>query len=520
MKFFILTCLVFLTLATSSYSQQYRVKEADNDSENPSHFLLLTPSNDYIDISGPLPYGKSKKTPSIVRYDSKMKIVYNNPLTELADKKIKAAQYIGNKLVVYWESGENQIGRSFIDDSKGTLEPASSVLFTIQEETAYRFFAFGSSPNGNYKHVFSASYNRKDDGKTFDGVITDNSDKTVRKFTYTTPEDKHSIRMIKSIQSDDGSVYIIYGAIVKKRDQESYKPIEYTILKIPVDGKVAVHQLNDLPEGNIQNLSWQIKGADILFNGLLAKDKKTDFTTFLSGTYDLATGKVITKETELNTLASFRQLDDTYLKKISSKGLPGDIEYDTTIYYKDGSYALIYESNNNYQYQSYFAPDGSGINKPSYSVNFLLRGNIYVIKVSPLNQPDWIKVIPKDQEEPDINLCIGFACTIDEKSNLHFFFYDVEKNTEAEPGKHSPARVNTAGKKRNSFACVKLTPTGVANKQFIDIADNDFYISPERSAGIKAGELAYISMRKKGAAFGLVQLLNNAIYHFGTITIR
>lgn len=516
--------LIFFTINEPSYSQQYKLKTAQSESGNPTHFLLLTPQQDYIDISGPLPgeRNKNRATPSITRYDNKLKAVYNNPLTDLADKEIQAAQYKNGNLIVYWINSENQVGFSLIDDNKGTVRSSPVTLFTTQGDDADNFTA-GGSANGNYQFVFARSFKKKDEGRTFDGAIMDASGKIIKKFSYTTPEEKNAIKTIRSIQCDDGTLYITYGSTVKKSNNNSFIPIEYTVLQITTAGKVTARKLAALPEGNIRNLTCQAKGSDLVFHALLSRDKKSGFTDFLTGSFDGSSGKVTVKQTDIMSLPSVKDLNETYLKKVISKGLPADMGYDTTIHYNDGSSALVYQVSSLYIHQSYYAVtsnNGMNPNTPSYSVPKELRKDIYVIKVDASGAPTWVKVIPKDQQESDVNLCIGFACTTDDKNNLHFFFYDVETNESAEPGKRKPIAINTGAKSGKTLACVRLTPAGVATKKFIDVAGDNFYFSPERSRGLKANELMFLSIRKKGMAFKASQLFNNAVYRWETITIK
>ena len=521
----LLTVIVMMT-HTLAYSQQYKLKADPATLDNPANLLVAVPGgSDYITFSGELADGKNKKTTIIARYDGKFKKVYSNQLPGLDGKAIRDARYVGDKLMLYWTTDDNEVGLSAIDDARGVAEGAPTILYQRQQEVYSGHFSRGNADNGNFQYAFSTSYNRKDDGKTFDGTILDGSGKLLKKFTYSTPEEKYSVSFFNSIQANDGTLFIIYGAAVKKSNRDDYRPFEYALLQVNTDGKITSRSLAALPTGNIQDLTFKMADAKLVFTGLLSPDKKSGYTMFLTGSYEIATGKLMVKQTDLTTLGTVQQLGDTYLKDVSKKGLPNEIAYDTTIAFKDGSAAFIYKTSNRVNSQSYFAVtshNGMSPGTPSYSVSFQTRGDIYVVKVNAAGVPQWVKVIPLDQEEPDANLAIGTICTTDEKDILHVFFFDNSDNSDAEAGKHHPKKVNTGGKKSTSLCSVRLTPAGTTTKQFIELADpdSDFRISPERSAGLRKNEVAFISFKRKGMNFNVNQIYNNAGYHFGIIAIK
>jgi hypothetical protein len=213
-----------------------------------------------------------------------------------------------------------------------------------------------------------------------------------------------------------------------------------------------------------------------------------------------------------------------YLKEVAEDGIPLDATPEIPFSLSDGSRVLVYHQSSGYSHQSYFAgvanpglPSGM---TPSFSVPHLTGGNVYLLKINAQHEPQWLNVVPMDQDEPDLNLYIGVASFADSKDGIHLVFYDETKNASAEPAK-KVGIVGVAASGKTALAIVYVSPEGKMSKTFLyNTKEYEFHLSPERSDTFYPGELLFVSFKTHGMSFTTKRLQNAADYRLGTITVR
>jgi hypothetical protein len=294
---------------------------------------------------------------------------------------------------------------------------------------------------------------------------------------------------------------------------------------VDTKGKTTATPLTGLPAGDLRNVSWTALGGQLQFTGFISMEKKSGFTVFAAGTYDPATKKIAgLRQKEIKNLLT--QSGDI-VKDIDKKGIPGDVSLLKTISLSDGSKELVLEVNSDRFYQSYYAPAagptmyspggqrmGMAPNTPSYSMTYHNRGNVYIVKLDKTNDPLWLNVISKKQQEGDVVIAIGVATITDDKDDTHVFFFDNKKNTD--PASASPTQVTGTDYKRNIFACVTVSRDGKMSKEIIEQEDPEFRPMLEEAVSEGGKELLCMAIKTK-KAFTEEHLFNHASFRLTKI---
>lgn len=523
------TILLFLasTVTTGLLAQSYTFKESEPTIKGPQHEILLCPDGDYLTIT--YPYEDDKDPVIITRFDTKLSQRYNNAIQDLSSEHFRAAVYENDRLFLLCSNKEGAINRYEVNAKAGTLTGSPVSLFELEAKEEDATFFSGVSHDKNFHYFLAKEHKKKEKGDILQGVILDRQMNKIAAFSYTTSEDRDNIQHYDYVLSDNGTLSLIYNVGVNTKKDE-YTPYIYTIVQVDAKGKTNTMSLSGLPNGDLQNLSWTPENNQLLFTGLLSLQKKVGFTVILSGSFDPATKKTTDlRQTEVNTLLT--KAPD-FMNEIRTKGIPSQVALLKTIPLSDGSKAMLLEVNSDRFYQSHYAPamqnSNPAFNKPgmnngpgaftsSYSVTYHNRGDVYVLKLDRNNNPQWLDLVAKQQEEADLVITIGIACTTDSKNNIHIFFYDNRKNTESNAAKVKV--VSGTDHKSNVLACVSVAPDGAMKKQFIDPEDAEFQLMPEKSVAETSNELCFMAIKSK-KAFTATHLFNHASYRLSTAMIK
>ena len=515
-------CFLFCA-ASRAGAQQFTIKESETDLSGPKHELLLCPGGDYLAITHH--YNDDKDPLTVSRFDPKsLSQRYTNNIQELSQQHYRAAMYSAGRPYILCSTKDGAISRYAINDQNGTLAGSPAALFDLTGKEEDAKFSSGSSADKNYHYLAVREHVKKEKGEVLEGVVLDKQMNKLCSFSYITPEDRDDFQHVDFAQADNGTLSLIYGIGVKAK-KDDYTPNLYTLVQVDTKGKTTATPLTGLPVGDLRNISWTAIGGQLQFTGLISTEKKSGFTVFVSGSYDPATKKIAgLRQKEIKSLLT--QSGDI-VKDIDKKGIPADASVLKTITLSDGSKELVLEVNSDRFYQSYygtysnqpqFSPSGQRIgiapNTPSYSMIYHNRGNVYILKLDKTNDPVWMNVISKKQQEGDVVIAIGVATITDDKDDTHVFFFDNKKNTE--PASASPTQVTGTEYKRNVFACVTVSRDGKMSKEIIEQEDPEFRLMLEEAVSEGNKELICMAIKTK-RAFAEEHLFNHASFRLTRI---
>jgi hypothetical protein len=232
----------------------------------------------------------------------------------------------------------------------------------------------------------------------------------------------------------------------------------------------------------------------------MRESRGSAFTSVFSGSFDLNRSQVIEARK-----SSFKEADllpaslTKYTKKLSSEGIPDVAGINNYFTFDDDSKILVLEISGGYRMQ-----------RNSYAVEFLQTGNVYVVGLNSKNEPEWLQLVSKFQEEPDLHLYTGMN-SIKSADGIHLFFHDRASNTEA--GTSDVKLANVGNIKKHQLASVFISKKGAIKKQFLeDNAKVEFRLSPGKSRLTYDNRLVYLALNYK--------LLKPFLYRISTIIIN
>jgi hypothetical protein len=521
--------LVCASLFASSIAnaQAYALKESAVELKGPQHEILFCPDGDFISVT--YPFTDDKDPVTISRFDHTLNQKYSSTLADLSRQHYRASIYLKESLALFCSTKEGAVSRYDINDKTGAIIGSPDELFDLQIKEEDAKFLSGDAPSKNFHYFLAQGHQKKEKGMIFQGALLNQQFAKMGVFTFITPEDRDDFNHVDYIQGDNGMLFLIYSVKVKT-SKEDYTPYAYNVVIVDPTGKTSSFPVAGLPPGNLGNLTWTARGSRLVFTGFLSHGKKTGYTTIVSGSLD-PFKKVIgdLKQTELATLMINAP---DYLRDIREKGIPVGVTVLKALTLSDGSKAIVLEDNSDRFYQSYYAPTASPVpaanmtsngamlaagTMPSYSITYHNRGYLYVLKTDRVITPQWLDIISKKQEEPDMVISIGTACTADSKDNVHLFFSDNKKNTD--PITKSPAQINGLDYKKNVLACVSITPEGSMSKHFVDQQEPEFRLMLEEEAVETNNEVCVMAIKTK-KAFTPEHLFNHAFFRMTTIDIK
>ncbi len=398
-----------------------------------------------------------------------------------------------------------------LDDQSGALIGTPlplTALLGLTSHTKQASFYSGHSAAGDY-HYIAASIET-----TLHGILFDAQGNKITVFQYnsaTPPAD--------FIQSGNGELSIVFKEA----------PV-YTLLHITTSGDCKALPLAGLP--NVSCLCWSADKTDdtsntaLHFAALQCGKTGAAFTDIITGSVDPATGHI----TELNHKATAALMKARQTQPEPARhDLPSNLTLLRELPLSNGARLILLESTSKRVYQNQWSamqnpasalgrsgPGGfNSISPTAQGATYLSRGDIYVLKLDAANNPQWLDILSKDQEESDRLTAIGAGCLVDAADNLHVFFYDNQNNPDVWTAKPTAIRADDPG--NNAFACISITPDGAVKKQFIALSDNRYRLMPEIAFVGNKGQACFLAIRAK-LSFSNELAFDRAGYKLGAFT--
>lgn len=478
--------------------QTWRLRESPSTLKGPRHEILPQPGGDILTITHPEAGRKGPMT--ISRFDAQLNELYTRRITLLSHEQYQAAWYAGNQLFLFTTDKYGGLTRYELDDQSGGLigtpQPLTGLLGLPGHTKKASFYSGHSAGIGGYVAASTES--------TLHGILLDTKGNKITVFQYKTTTPPADF-----IQTANGELSIIF-----------HQPASYTLLHVTTAGTCKSIPLPDLP--NASCLSWSANNTTNTDNTTLhfcALEKAGAFTNIVTGNVDPTTGNV----TELNHTAT---------AALTTHILPSNLAFLRQLPLSDGARLILFESTSNRLYQNQWSSamqnpasalgrTGAGgftsISPTAQGTAYLSRGDVYVLKLDAANNPQWLDILSKDQEESSQLTAMGAGCLVDAADNLHVFFYDSRKNPDVWKANPTPIRADDPG--NNAFACISITPDGAVKKQFIPLTDNHYRLMPEIAFVDNKGQACFLAVRAK-LSFSNELAFDRAGYKLGVISIE
>jgi hypothetical protein len=459
------SCFVLLFILTANsffaYSQKYTIKESETIYPDYFHnfFRLNTNPRQYVVVNFEGTHGafgpKRAQINMVAIYNDQLKLVSTNTVNGLDEKKYITGISSGNNLFIFSNDDRMNVYKCGLNPENGSAHGSTEKLFSFTEEY-YKFF-YGASPDSSYYYLVCMNHDRKSKDQKYDGVILDKQMNVFNKFSFVISDLREYIATTNFALSNKGILNVI-SAVRVKTNKSDYTPVDYILTHVDNKGSSYNKILSDIPAGFFGDITWQAKDDGLAFTGLLSKSKKDGFSEILCGSFDEQKQKIVDiKDISINKFSSLQNATQKFAKEIVKDGISNNADLDASYTLKDGSLIMILEEGNINQ----FIYDGTFNNENSYS------GNVYVVKINARKELEWLKIITKNQIEPEGKIFTGIATMKDDNDGIHIFFHDYSKNENAESDS-KPDRATIQGKFKNiDLASVYISKDGKVSKQFL-----------------------------------------------------
>jgi hypothetical protein len=486
--------LLFLHgIPADGWSQTVIIKESQEKKTFYLHEFFRPAPGTYVTIHNGAPhslydvYYNSNKQTVITGYDAGMNQIYTNPLPELFKKQYLGTIQVNKQLHLFYAEKE-QVYAYTVDGITGKEKGKHTPLF--KATTIPHGFIKGYSPDSTLCFGV-AKVPASGHDQLFDGVVMDTSLKVVTRFTFAIGDIRHATISTTCILTPEGILYVIN--CVNTKPGKAYRPLTYLVTEINKEGKTTTTLLEDLPDGRLANMIWTHSPNGLSFTGLLAKEKKEDFTVLLSGEFNGESKKVTgMKEVTLSDVAYWQQVPAGYLPKIR-KGIPQTASMINHFKLVDGSIYLIV--------QPFESLD---LSTPSRLDARTTTGNIYLFRIKPDRDLEWIQVIPMDQTELTLPQFTGALATLYKGKDLLVFFHEYKDNSGPLPAEKTSRVILSNSKPPLQLTAFHVKENGSLNRvlRAAHPIGINHLLSPNAPFAAFDGELLYGSYHYASNVFG------------------
>ncbi len=267
--------------------------------------------------------------------------------------------------------------------------------------------------------------------------------------------------------ASDGTFSIINAT--GSSTKEPYIPLAYTITQVSA-GKVSKGKLTGLPAGMFDKVLWRASGSDLSFTGFLGIDRKSGFTSIVSGVYRVQQPVAEMKEYTLaESIPYSAGLFTTHRDEnnvLTIILLEGDREFRK----RTGTWTMP---------RSKYCAEAIAPSLPSFysssSSSYFSNGTAHIVRFKSNGSLYWVRSIQKHQEERTLFVYGGLVPLFTANGGIKLFFQDSRESRQPAGTKFTHAAL--PGRKDVGLACVTILPDGkLEKKEFLDS-----YVEDDRS---------------------------------------
>ena len=422
------------------------------------------------------------------------------PIKDLSGNKYQGAIELGRKLHIFYSDNEH-IFRCELNPVTGEVSGTPAAVFTATNEPSA--FLKGFSADSSYCYAVFKCASSKSKDASFEGVVMDKKMNVVTKFAFQLEKLKAYIDNTNCILSPEGLLYIVNGIRVKPA-KDDYKPLQYLVTGINKEGKVVTTILENLPTGRVGNLVWKASKNGLYFTGLLSKAEKEGYTAIFSGEFDVRLQKATgMKQAAIGDARYWQKAPGKWLEQVKTNGIDVKAGLVNSFEDEDGSVTLVvqgadivYSFRGNYNYTD------------SYG------SNLYVIKIKPDHELDWLQLVLLSQREPTEPVYTGAVAIRQNNKDISIFFNDNAKNAGRGPDENiSAVQLGGSWNSDNQLTIVTIKENGSLSRSLaVKEMDPDHHLAPHQPLAIYDGELIYTSFQHRS--------VGKSTYKFGIINAQ
>jgi hypothetical protein len=486
-------------------AQSVTIKEvADRQSDYTRDFFRPVPDRyltiHYASPHGPFSYKRNTKHTEIIGYDAKLNEVYNTPIKELSGNKYLGSIVLDKKLHIFY-SDNKKVFRCELDPNTGAVTGTPANVFTATDKPISFYSGFSADSAYCYAMFRCAPFGEKDE--KFNGVVLDRKMNVVTKFSFKLEKLRSYIDKTTCVLSPEGLLFIV-NSIKVKPSKKDYRPLQFLVTEINKEGNSVTTHLDQLPQGQLSNMVWKTNKNGISFTGLLSATEKEGYKTILSGEFNSWQKKITgIKQAPFSEATYWQRASGQLLQQIKSEGINAKAELINSFEGDDGSLTLVLQPTD---------------------IVFRLRGNysytdaytfsLYIVKVSPARELNWVQVIPLNQHEPFFPMYSSAISLCPNKKDLYLFFHDSEKN--AKPGtdeKLTGIILSDSWDSNIQLVAAVIKDDGSLSRSPVGKnIDPDHHLAPREEHAVCDNEIIYTSYNRRNAG--------RSTYKLGLIKIQ
>jgi hypothetical protein len=501
---FFLFAAIFCFLPFCGIAQNFTVRESPSLVNDFIHAFFRIAPDHYLALNYSAPHGafsakRDDRATIATVYDKNLGQISSSPIKDLAGFKYETAFQVNGKMQLFFSDAQRVVYTAELDYRSMTFKGVPLRLFAIPHEIFQ--FEVGFSEDSVYSYVLCKSHENKGKDQLYTGVVLDKNVQVVNTFSFPIEGLREYITTTRVALSRQGMLYII-SAINVKTTKSDFRPLQYLVSSIDKEGQPKNTLLGGLPQGLLDLSIWSAEENKLSFTGLLAKAKKSGFTTAINGTFESSESQPSgLRQVDLSTLAFFQNAEAKYLKTLGREGIPAEATLTQSFTFADGSTVLILDQSE------------VRVTMGSFTYTDTQSGNLYVVRFGPGRNLEWVQVVPKRQTEPTYPIFTGAIAMPDGQGGVDLFFHDDEKNENLDPGDKATTAILGADWRRVHLAAVHVSKDGSMTKKYIiDDLRADLLLAPAKPYSLFDGELIYTSYNLKS--------LGKSTYRIGMIKVK
>ncbi|HEY5751250.1 MAG TPA: hypothetical protein VIU12_34545 [Chryseolinea sp.] len=490
--------IALLLFSLFCQAQSYTLKESDVTENDCRHMYYRLESGRFADLRFAY-YGRNEPVTLRV-YDKSMKQISSGSVGEVEDKVFETGLSDRRQLLLGFTDDKKNVYAYAVNPADGRTKRIEQLAADGAKEAMVRT---GFSPDSTRLFFIARLQQKK--GVVYKGLILDKQFQITNHISVIADETDGTVEKISYVLSNDGTFSIV--TTVGHAAKEPYTPLVYTVTQVSSAGKVSLGKLTGIPPGLFDKVVWQATGNELSFAGFLGTDRKSGFTSVVSGVYreqqPVAGLKIhallepipysaglLTGHRGVNNLLTIILLEGT--REYTS--ITGDWELPMSKY----AAAAI-------------APE---VPAPSSS-NTLYYGNrtAHIVRFKTDDSVDWVRSIQKNQAETFRIIYTGLVPLFTANGGIQLFFQDARDNKQVAGTQHTRALL--PGRKTEGLACVTISADGTLVKKefldtFIENDPSDFFFSPVGAFSDGTTKIIYTSYDYRNAG--------KSVYRVGSIT--